>query len=628
MNAMLLRKEFRELLPWAILGVAVGLVDWLEYVTWQVDMRPLGTTFGLLNDGTAVVFWLIAFAIGTGLVTREQDDGTLGFLDGLPVSRSRVFFVKAGLMAALVLIPLAMRFAILAGMHLISRGPLSEALHADLLLKGFAVEALLVVNGLMLGAALGRLRSLTWLVAGILAAGMLLLQEQLPRSQLLNPVSLLDWQWTSTALHLPGDAVVTQIVVTFVALALAWNGFVRAGRGRSLRLANRPVLGAVVTAATVVVGLGVFTIVMLQLEDPIAPPPVAGAEPYRFSQPAPAQTVTEHYRFSYPADEAEAALALAADADAIFERVHEMLGVPLGASIDVDASGSARGTHGTAFFDRLRMTLASEVRPVLAHETAHVVATRVAGGRSAWLWGQASVLSEGMASWVESEFRAPSTRADDRMFILAALQARRQLSIDELASPGLLGIVRDENIKYPAGEALIVALVNVYGEEANPRLLAAFADPALPTDLSGYALWQSTFQLAGFDLAAVVDEFYRAVTAYADEHAERIAALPRPRVRLVSGRGTYGVVPLVDGPGAVSGEAQAVVLRFKPLPDSPNSQYQTINGVAGQPSWRDPFGIAGGRICVQAGIRVGGEILYEPWNCIPTSNAEPFRREP
>jgi hypothetical protein len=627
MNAMLLRKECRELLPWAILAVAVGLVEWLEYVTWQVDMRPLGSTFGLLNDGTAIVFWLVAFAIGTGLVTREHDAGTLAFLDGLPVSRARVFFVKCALMAALVLIPLAMRFAMLAGMHLLSRGPLTEELHAALLARAFAVEALLVLNGLMLGAALGRLRSLTWLVAGILAAALLLLEEQLPQSLLLNPISLLEWQWTSTALHVPVDAVVAQLIVTLAAFAIAWRGFMHAGRGRPLRLANRPVLGAVVTVATVAAGLTVFMIVSLQYEDPMPVAPVSG-EPYRFAAAAPAQTATEHYRFSYPADEAEAALALAADADAIFERVHAMLGVPLGARIDVDASGSARNTHGTAFFDRLRMTLASEVRPVLAHETAHVVATRVAGGRSAWLWGQASVLSEGVASWVESEFRAPSTRADDRLFVLAALQARRELSIDELASPALLGMVRDENIKYPAGEALIGALVRIYGEDAIPRLLAAFTDPALPTDLGGYALWQSTFQLAGFDLAAVVDEFYRTVTAYADANAERIAALPRPRLRLVSAGGGYGVVPLLDGPGGAVDDGEPVVLRFKPLADSPSSQFQTVNGVAGRPSWRGQFGIAGGRICVQAGIRVGGEVLFEPWSCLPTSGAEPLGREP
>ena len=34
------------------------------------------------------------------------------------------------------------------------------------------------------------------------------------------------------------------------------------------------------------------------------------------------------------------------------------------------------------------------------------------------------------------------------------------------------------------------------------RLLQAFADPRLPSDLRGLPLWQSTFQLAGFDLEA------------------------------------------------------------------------------------------------------------------------------
>src|SRR5690606_38437191 len=68
MTGALLRKELRELLPWAILGVAVSLVDLTELIVQQVDMRPLGQTVGLLNDFDSLVYWLIAFAIGTGLV--------------------------------------------------------------------------------------------------------------------------------------------------------------------------------------------------------------------------------------------------------------------------------------------------------------------------------------------------------------------------------------------------------------------------------------------------------------------------------------------------------------------------------------------------------------------------------
>jgi len=54
-----------------------------------------------------------------------------------------------------------------------------------------------------------------------------------------------------------------------------------------------------------------------------------------------------------------------------------------------------------------------------------------------------------------------------------------------------------------------------------PRLLQAFGDPRLPSDLRGLPLWQATFQLAGFDLAAVTDEFYRSVRRITSRACDR-----------------------------------------------------------------------------------------------------------
>ena len=99
MNAALFRKEVRDLLPWGVLSLAFGLSNVAQLLLEQVDSAPLGQTFFLLNGENLVLYWLIAFAIGTGLAVREHDDRTLAFLDGLPVSRSRVFFIKCAVMA-------------------------------------------------------------------------------------------------------------------------------------------------------------------------------------------------------------------------------------------------------------------------------------------------------------------------------------------------------------------------------------------------------------------------------------------------------------------------------------------------------------------------------------------------
>jgi hypothetical protein len=623
MNAALFRKELRDLLPWGILGLAIGLANVVELLLEQVDVAPLESTSWLLNQ-YIVFYWLIAFAIGTGLAIREHDDRTLAFLDGLPVSRSRVFFVKCAVMSALVMLGPLLELAAIATLHLLSRGTLDRELHGALLLQAFTLQALLLVNGLMLGAAFGRLRSLAWAAAGLAATTLLLLAERVPRAAVLNPLTLLDWEWTSTAVVVDGETVRTQIAVTVLAALVGWQGFVHAGKGRRPLNVSGPIAGAVVGSATAVILATVLVVAMRPGDAPSSSTARGDAVSYRFEPSPPAQTQTRHYRISYPAHQAEAALALAAEADAVFERVHELLGLPPGDAIDVDASGSAPNTHGMAFLGRLQMELDSEVLAVLAHETVHVAAQRVAGAERDWLWQQASVLSEGLASWVETRFRARVERADERLFLLAAMHSRRELVVEELADPYALQTVRDENIKYAAGEALIAALVRLHGEESLARLLRAFDDPRLPSDLRGMPLWQSTFQLAGFDLAAVVDELYRSVGDYAALHAERLASLPRPRVVLVRLERAFGAMLVVDSARPNDAAEHDFVMRFRPGPDSPLSEYRQFDAMPRQPVWPGNRNMLGGRICVQPGVRIGAEVLYEPWTCLPTSEAVDF----
>jgi hypothetical protein len=619
MNAALFRKELRDLLPWGVLAVALALSSTAALMLGQVDLAPLGQTFGLLNQFTFVLYWFVAFAIGTGLAIREHDDGTLAFLDGLPVSRTRVFVVKCTVMVLLVLIGPLLELAALGVMHLLSRGSLDREAHVGLLLQALLLQGLLLVNGLMLGAAFGRLRSLTWAAAGLAAAALILFMQRMPRAAVLNPLTLLDWQWTSASIVVDAETVRAQLIATALAALIAWHGFVRAGHLRSSLQLTGPFASAAVVAATIVSAIVVLVMVLRPAQVAVT---AAAGNPsgYQFPESPPAQTVTRYYRISYPAHRAEAALALAEEADAVFERVHELLGIPPGEVIDVDAAGSAPNTHGTAFLGRIQMHLDGEVLAVLAHETAHVAARRVAGEQNDWLWRPARVLNEGLASWVETRFRERIERVDERLLVLAAMHARRELLVEELADPVVLQQLRDETVMYAAGEAFIAALVRVYGDSAVARLLQAFNDPRLPRDLYGVALWQSTFQAAGFDLAAVVDEFYRGIEEYAAMHPEQLAALPRPRVVLVRSRGTVGAMPVVDSVQA-DVDAYPLVVRFRPAPDSPLSDYQHFSATPNEPVWPRGRGLLGGRLCVQPGVEIGAEILYEAWACLPTSDA-------
>jgi hypothetical protein len=618
----LARKELREMRPWAVLGIIFAFIEFAAEFSRKTDLRPLGLTFhALVSD--VVISWFLAFAIGTTLGTREEDDGTLGFLDGLPVTRSRVFLVKLGVATGVLLIFPFAKALIAVVQHLLSRGSLDHELHGLIVLQLLGVQVLHVFSGIVFGAALGRLRSLTWLVAGVLAIALTVLLKEVPRAALLDPLALAELETRGQRLQLDVELLAVQAGLAAMWTLIAWAGFVRTGRAWFPDLSKRPVVSALVTVFTIA---AVITAVSLREDDDEVKErraAKASTEP-RFEQSAPASTSTTHYRFSYPAQRAQEALALADQADAIFEKVHALLNVPPGDPIDVDASGSLRTTAGTAFLGGLRMELGSDAPRVLAHETSHVVSRRIAGDARAFLWNDVLVLNEGLASWVERHFDAgEEARAESRL-VLAALQKRGELRVEELVDDELLARNRDDLLKYSAGEAIIDAIVKVYGAEALPKLVAAFADEKLPLDLRGLALWQACFQLAGMDLGRVIDAFFREVEQNARQSAEALRTLPRPRVELLSAEGWYGARAVIDGEDELP-EGWSLSLRFRPANDSPFSTYDTFTVEPGEPSWREAHRIRKGQICVQAGVRLPeGNVLYEPWECLPVRDALPW----
>jgi hypothetical protein len=617
MTGALIRKELRDLLPWGVLCLVLGALDLVPELLEQLDMRPLAGTIGEFISSSTIISWVFAFSIATSLTTREQDDRTLAFLDGLPLSRSRVFLVKCAVTTFMVMLAPLASFLVIVFEHLLSRGSLDHDLRALLLLQLLGLQLLLIFNGVALGAALGRLRALTWLTIGSITVALQYFSRDYPRIELLNPLSLAANPLNSAGLVIDSQTAWVQAAIAALAFAVAWYAFTRAGRPRNLPSVPRPVLGALVTTATVVVMGTAFALWAADQERPEVERVTDGAELPRFAPSAPAQTNTRHYEFSYPADRSTVALQLAEQADGIFERVHALLGTEPGGSIAVDASGSMQNTLGTAYFGRIRMELDKDAVIVLAHETAHVVARRIAGNTAASLWQRTTVLDEGLATWVERHFSTAAASADG-LFVLGALHTRRELLTDDLFDEVRLSALRDPNLKYPAGEALVNATVRLYGESALLRLLRAFADARLPRDLRGETLWHATFQLAGMDLAAVVDEFYREVSGYAKAHASEIAGIPRVRVRLVSHEDEFGVQALVD---EAADEDLKLQLRFKPEPDSALDLMENVAAVPFEPAFREDIEIAAGKICVQAGVVWGTQVLFEPWVCLPTADA-------
>jgi hypothetical protein len=619
----LLRKEFRELRPFLLLGVFLLLLDLLEWLAEQFDMQPMAVSMGETSQVLALLMFFIAFAAGTGLLVREMDDRTLAFLDGLPVSRTRVFGIKLLVAGMVLLLYPAGHLLMISAQHLISRQSLDHALHAPLLWQAAALLCVVTGTGLALGVLLGYLRSLCWLTLGLLALAVVTLANFLPEIGILNPVSLLDmrlvglqWQW-------PLAQLCTQLGLMTASVLLALGLFVSAngGGGRKLQQwLSRPLTSAVLTLATIGIGLAALVAFGLQSADKAKPAGAGNAATAKFADSPVASQRTERYSFSYHSQQAEQAQALLKDADRIYAEVAALLGAGEGARIDVDLTGSMQNTEGTAFYDRIRMHLGRDPVKVLAHETSHVLALRLAGGELSRELSKMSVLNEGLATWVHNQVTGKVALRDIERFQSAVVSRRHLVKPEQLTDMQAFARQSDINLQYPLGAALVESLVARYGRDAPKKLLLALANPDFPRDLSHIELWYAAFQAAGFDLGVTLDDYSRRLQGWEAEFSQRIAALPRPRVSLDYKAGSVGLELRWEGPMP---DGWSTVVRIRPKEDSPLDQYMTLQMGPGALAWITRSLVVNDQICFQPGVRAEDAAIFEAWSCVPL---EPDRK--
>ncbi|MEO8314003.1 MAG: hypothetical protein ABI645_04320 [Pseudomonadota bacterium] len=614
----LLRKEFRELRPFVLLGVFLLVLDLFEWFTkQQLDMQPLGVSIGDTSQGTAALLFLMAFAAGTGLLVREMDDRALAFLDGLPVSRARVFGIKILVATIVLLLYPAGSLLMQAAQHVISRQSLDHAVHAALLWQTAALICVVTGMGLALGLLLGFLRALCWLTLGLIVLVLFTLTYFLPEYSMLNTLELLEPRIVGVKWTVPSTLLFTQLGLMAGSALLALGLFVSAdgeGGRRLKQWLGRPLASAVITITTIGIGLAVVG-VLASRSAPEKPAANRGKNPEaRFAIVPSVSARTERYSFSYGSQQAEQAQAVLKEADRVYAEVAKLLGAEAGARIDVDLTGSLPNTEGTAFHDRIRMHLGRTPLKTLAHETTHVLAHRLAGDERERELSKMSVLNEGIATWVHNQVAGSGGLTDIERFRAALVSRRHLVMPEQLTDMEVFARHSDILLRYPLGAALVESMVARYGRDAPKKLLLALGNPDFPRNLKGIELWHAAFQAAGFDLALTFDDYSRRLQGWESEFAERIAALPRPRVGLDYKKGQVGMELRWEGQMP---EGWSAALRIRPKVDSPLEQYTTIIMGRGAVAWMTRSALANEQLCFQPGVRTEEAAVYEAWSCVP-----------
>ena len=630
MNGALFRKEMRSLRPFIFVILALLLLDIIDAFLVPFGALTFADRLELVSDELWALQILLGFALGANLLVREIDDGTLNFLDGLPLHRRAIFAAKVHAAMLVLLIFPAGRLLLNAALHLATRGSLDHALRPSLLLTMFGLCVLVTAVALTAGMLLGFLRYLSWLILALCAIGIKLLEDTMPSAAAaLNTADLLSLRFTGTAWQLPMATIWTQLTAALLFGSMAFALFCTAGkvRGRVQRsgtLRRWSVRSGI--ALMVIAALGGMVLLAERSKDGTDEDDGAGSDrtgALEFIPIASGHATTRHYSFSYPALSAARMRPLIDKADATFSAVAALLGVEGGAPIDVDLSGTTDNNAGTAYLERIRMRVSDEsATATLAHETAHVLAMRLAGGAQARQLQNMMVLNEGLAEWVERKLDKQAGVNQAHELAAAIVSARRLVKPRQLTDQAAFASAVDDNLKYPLGAILIESLVNRYGAAAPKTLLLAMASEDFPRDLEGYALWQTAFQLARFDLDLVLDDYARHLKRLESTYAHQIAKLPRPRGSLVEYEEGYAIALRFDLPLP---KGATPLVRYRPGKNVDSSSYRTRHGElskAGTYSAQVPENvIARSEICFQPGMIFESLIMYEPWMCLPVDSA-------
>src|SRR5262245_10352113 len=189
----LLRKEFRSLLHFLGLELFFVLLNWVYLLATEFpDQYPLSQLLSEESRSSSqVIAFIMALALAAGLLVREADEGTLLFLDALPVSRARIFWAKfIAALGILWFLPL-MELIFNATFHALSRTSLDAQFHWRVLGTAAWLDAASCFVYLSFGLALSFARRFALLVLGVLVWAFVLLQAiEAPIIPFLNIFSL------------------------------------------------------------------------------------------------------------------------------------------------------------------------------------------------------------------------------------------------------------------------------------------------------------------------------------------------------------------------------------------------------------------------------------------------------
>jgi len=532
MMATLIWKELRGLKAFAALIAGIIAISYCYLLATKFpDTEPFRVE-GALNGGHLVLILLFAVTLGAGLLVRESDDGTLSFLDGLPIARTRIFWAKwIAALLILWLIPfLDLGQDVLFGV--LSQTSIAPPLPWKFIGCFFGLCLFTAIYSLSAALALSFLRRWFAMLLGLIVLGFLWAESRgIHWIEMLNP-NTLQPSVIGEDVKIPFRTLGVQSAATVVCLVIAWLAFHFLGARSRDPLDRSGRLGRWIVSlgrlATPLIWVGVFVLFAKARKDgPSDAPGIAGESVF-------ARRDTAHYEFLFRESQREKISPILHEVDSVYGTVAHFFGV-VGASdrIVVDlASPVASHTAGMTAWTKIRVPLGHgltthEADRILGHETAHVMMHQIGGEFFFKDFEATRFFNEGMATVVEQKYFSDEGEVRAMRRLTAAVAARGKVSFATLCSNEALSRSRDPELVYPFGSAFCYALIETYGDDAPGKVVSEFKHPRYGPEAVGETLWRDVLQKCGFSLDRVVAAYDGDLARLQTEEASFLATIPR-----------------------------------------------------------------------------------------------------
>lgn len=606
-------KEARSLAFGAALVGVLIMMGWgIDLVITFPDQRSLA---GLVHRGSQFDLLLLMMAgmmVGSGLLVRDKDEGTLAFLDALPVSRERVFAVKVSLALNLIwLLPLN-TLARQVCFQSLSRTSLDPGLHWDVLLTGLGLNCAMGFVFLAMSLALSFLRQFAWIALGLWGSLLVLLRVmEIPIAFHLFPFAVTRPVYSGQHWLVPWEPLTVQLFVGTVCLWIALRSFQSLG-DRAIRL-NETIVRHRRGGGIAATGIGLAVLFWS----------TSSSLTWHYNRKSqeedssgkPTRVQGKRHEFIHRARESGAASRVIANSEEVRSQVESFLDVSLPSRVVVDLRGGLERHAGRAYWKKIRMGLGDRQRDVavFAHELTHVLLDQAAHGRLDDSFNSIRFFHEGLATYVERRFYPVPGGGDmDGAYRLGAV-ARERLSVrfEELVDDNRLSRRLDRDLVYPLGTVFVEVLVKRYGTNAPARVAAAFGRAEAPKGLKGMLLWRDTLQACGYNLADAMADFYARLDEAVLREREFLAGLPRLQGAVSTEGGQIVIRAVPAGPGKV----EQMWCRIRQRDDS-SPEFDRVFSPADRDRFLVPKSEVPGRsFWYQLGIKRSNvtQIIYEPW---------------